>query len=109
MQVNDFPMVDGAPGTTKRVVAGSTAAELPDEIKYQNGQVTGIQAKSVVIYIESATIRFAYGDAPVPGTPFGYPLAATNYVILDKWEEINTIQVIRESGTDADLTVTSYF
>jgi hypothetical protein len=107
--ITDMPPLNGAPGTTMPVVSGSAALPLSDAIKYQTGQQSGDRAQTVVIYIETANIRIAYNATPVPATPFGYPILAGKYLVLDKWEEIDNIQHIREGSTDADLTVTGYF
>ncbi len=105
----DMPPITGKPGVTTPVVVSSTVLELSDSIKYNTGQNSGAKAKTVVIYIETADIRIAYSADPVPATPFGYPVAANKYLTLDKWEEINTIRMIRNISTDVNLTVTAYF
>lgn len=105
----DMPPIVGLPGITTAVVISGTAIELTDSMKYKTGQVSGAKAKNVIIYVETADMRIAYGAAPVPATPFGYPIVTSKYLVLDRWEEINTIQMIRNASTNVNLTVTSYF
>jgi len=107
--IADIPPLKGIPGTTMAVVGSSVATVLADAIKYSSGQSSSTRAATVVIYIETADIRIAYGVAPVPATPFGYPIVANKYLVLDLWEEIDTIQIIRNDAVDANLTVTAYF
>jgi len=107
--VADIPPIVGAPGVTMSVVISSTAEGLDDVIKYKSGQLSGSKAKNVIIYVESADMRIAYGADPVPATPFGYLVGMDKYLILDKWEEIDTISMIRDAATDVNLTVTGYF
>jgi hypothetical protein len=107
--VNDVLIQGGTPGTTTGVTSAVAAAALADAFKYRGGVSTGNKAKAVLIYVEDYAVRIAWGVAPVPGTPLGYPVSAGGTIVLSNWKQIDAFQHIRETGSDAKLQVTAFF
>ena len=85
--VDQIPVILGDPGTSVVLLSGSVAQELPLSVTHKGGLSSGDRAKTVVIYVETAQIRFAFGADPNPSTPFGYPVSSGSWIILTKRSE----------------------
>jgi len=93
--VDQLPEIIGDPGPSIPLISGDTSSFLPVAITHKDGDSTGKRAKTVVLYIETADIRFALGASPDPTLPFGYPVSKDQWLVLTKWSEISIFEHIR--------------
>lgn len=102
-------ITQGTTGITRQVATTDTAATLPNNVLYADGQTDGPKATAVHISVESNPLRFAFNVDPTQAG-LGHLAGDGDTIRVVGFNNIEAMKVISSgAGSPATMQVTAEF